>query len=285
MTGYGQTEASIANAQIKIEIRTLNSKFLDLILRLPKELTHLETEIRSLIQRELKRGKVNLQFELIKSDEDMGTEVNDALLKKYFEKYQQIANELGSNDSDLFRLALQSPDVISNKDLIVKIEWKQLEKPLLQATKSCSEFRKQEGSNLQKNIATYIESIDEKLNAIKELDPERLENIRTRINKNLNDIRERVLVDENRFEQELIYYIEKIDITEEKVRLQRHLNYFNEVMSSKESKGKKLGFISQEIGREINTIGSKANNSDVQQLVVEMKDELEKIKEQLLNIL
>lgn len=284
MTGFGQAEGTINGLSVKAEIKSLNSKFLDTNIKMSRELNHLENEVRSLLQQELKRGKVNLQLE-VSGQENEPAQINEELLKAYFKKYMSLCNELGSEHDDLFKLALHSPDVISTEGKSVDISWEELRSVLTEAIKGCQDFRTQEGASLQAKLTEYIQSIRESLGRIETLDKKRIENIRTRIGKNLDDLREKVQVDENRFEQELIYYIEKLDITEEKVRLDKHLSYFDEVINSKNSEGKKLGFISQEIGREINTIGSKANDSDIQQVVVEMKDELEKIKEQLLNIL
>ncbi len=284
MTGFGQSEGSIGTKTLKTEIKTLNSKFLDANIKLPRELSHFENDIRTLIQKELKRGKVNIQVDL-SGGEEQPAQINENLLRSYYEKYKSLSAELGENETDLFKLALHSPEVISSEENKLDVDWADMAKIFSSAIKECQAFRKQEGASLQEKLQSYIDNIQQRLSMIEPLDKLRLENIRGRITKSMEELKERVQVDENRFEQELIYYIEKIDITEEKVRLQKHLDFFGEVLGSKTSEGKKLGFISQEIGREINTIGSKANDSDMQQLVVEMKDELEKIKEQLLNIL
>jgi uncharacterized protein (TIGR00255 family) len=286
MTGFGQAISEQNGITLKVEIKSLNSKFLDLSLKIPKEISDKETEIRNTVMRTLQRGKVNLLMELTLPDQgNSAVEINEELLKSYYAKYKRIATELNETPDDLFRLALHSPDVITQQDSALEIEWSFLEGVLTKACAACQDFREKEGASLALKLAGYIDSIADKLISVQQLDGQRIENIKARIGKNLDDIRARVQVDENRFEQELIYYIEKLDITEEKVRLRRHLDYFKEVMGMEESQGKKLGFISQEIGREINTLGSKANDADIQQLVVEMKDELEKIKEQLLNIL
>lgn len=284
MTGFGQSEGVINGLTLKAEIKSLNSKFLDTNIKISRELNHLENEVRSLLQQELKRGKVNLQLE-ISGQENEPARINEELLKAYFKKYLSLSNELGAEYDNLFKLALHSPDVISTEEKSADVSWDEVRRILIEAIHGCQGFRKQEGASLQTKLTEYIQNIRVSLGRIEPLDKQRIENIRTRIGKNLDELRERVQVDENRFEQELIYFVEKLDITEEKVRLDKHLSYFDEVINSKSSEGKKLGFISQEIGREINTIGSKANDSDIQQLVVEMKDELEKIKEQLLNIL
>ncbi len=286
MTGFGQAEAEINGVLVKVELKSLNSKFLDIGCKLPKELSSRETEMRSLFQQMLKRGKINGLVEVVQTEnETKPVTINEALLKAYHEKYKRLAADLGEETKDIFKLALHSPEVISQDDEELRLEWEDVQDVFVKACEKCNAFRLEEGKSLEIKFREYISTIAKNLAAIAELDKPRIENIKRRIDKNLDEIREKVQVDENRFEQELIYYIEKLDITEEKVRLGRHLDYFLEVMNSKESEGKKLGFISQEIGREINTIGSKANDPDMQQLVVEMKDELEKIKEQLLNIL
>jgi uncharacterized protein (TIGR00255 family) len=285
MTGFGQASTELDGLTIKVEIKSLNSKFLDLFLKTPKEISDKETEIRNFVQRTLLRGKVNLQIEVISNEQrNKAQNIDEALFRVYYSKYKQLATELDDQSTELFRLALHSPDVISSQEEGPQIEWPVLEKVISQACEACQDFRKNEGQSLANKLTGYIKIIDDRLEKVKELDPQRMENIRARIGKNIDDIKSRVQVDENRFEQELIYYIEKLDITEEKVRLKRHLDYFLDVMKKEDTQGKKLGFISQEIGREINTLGSKANDADIQQLVVEMKDELEKIKEQLLNI-
>ena len=286
MTGFGQATIEHDGLTIKVEIKSLNSKFLDLFLKVPKEISDKETEIRNFIQRTLLRGKINLQIELISNEQgNKAQNIDEAVFKAYYERYQRLAIELNDPTTELFRLALHSPDVISAQEEGSDIDWSILESVLKKACSACENFRSNEGQSLAKKLTLYIQVIDDRLEKVKQQDPQRLENIRARISKNIDDIRSKVQVDENRFEQELIYYIEKLDITEEKVRLKRHLDYFLEVMTKEDTQGKKLGFISQEIGREINTLGSKANDADIQQLVVEMKDELEKIKEQLLNIL
>ncbi len=287
MTGFGLAENDSEGLHVKVEIKTLNSKFLDLNLKFPREISIKETEIRSMIGQILKRGKISAQIECTFSDvEARPVHINEKLLASYFKTFERVASELNDTPTNLFQLALHSPDVISQKESDdVRIDWPLIQATLKRACENCFEVRAKEGLVLEDKLKNYIVAIEKKLEKTEKQDQKRLTNIRSRLDKNLDEIRAKTQVDSNRFEQELIYYIGKIDITEEKVRLQRHLEYFSEVMKMKESQGKKLGFISQEIGREINTIGSKANDADIQQLVVEMKDELEKIKEQLLNII
>ena len=287
MTGFGQAEYDSNGLRIKVEIKTLNSKFLDLNLKFPREISDKETEIRSQIGQILKRGKINAQIEFSFSDDEARpVHINEKLLATYYNTYKRVAKEISDNPTNLFGLALHSPEVISQKEgEDSQIDWTLIQSTIGEACQNCHTFRTEEGSMLETKLKGYVKFIEERLERIEKLDGQRIQNIRARIDKNLDEIRTKTQIDSNRFEQELIYYIEKIDITEEKIRLQRHLDYFVEVINLKNSQGKKLGFISQEIGREINTIGSKANDADIQQLVVDMKDELEKIKEQLLNII
>lgn len=286
MTGFGSTEVESDKYRIKVEVKTLNSKFLDLSLKLPRELADKELEVKSLVGQHLKRGKVNLAVELIPlTMEEPTVKINDLLFNIYYQKFQEMAERVSANPKDLFRLALHSPDVISTDEKPADIDWSTIENTLVGALSQCNDFRKQEGSVLMGELSNYVAAIKKGLTEVAAQDPIRIKQIRERISSNLKDIEEKVQIDRNRFEQELIYYTEKLDITEEKVRLGKHLDYFVEVMKDSDAQGKKLGFISQEIGREINTIGSKANDAVIQRAVVSMKDELEKIKEQLLNIL
>ena len=287
MTGFGAANLLTDRWQIKCEIRTLNSKFLDLSYKLPKELSEFELEIKNILTNKLKRGKVSLSIEMEDQSAlaDQNIAVNEDLFKAYFEQFQRMASAVGADTSDLFRLALQSPDVLKTKEpesnkeagaLFVKV--------LNEAIDKCAGFRKQEGEALSAKLSGYIDKIEERLEQVKLRDPERVKHIKNRIDQNLQEVIGVDKIDPNRFEQEVIYYIEKLDITEEKDRLANHLSFFREILNGKESNGKKLGFVSQEIGREINTIGSKSNDATLQRYVVDMKEELEKIKEQVLNI-
>lgn len=286
MTGFGAAEATTPQHRLKVEVKTLNSKFLDVSLKLPRELADKELEVKLLLNNHLKRGKVNMVVELtpLEVTEPM-VHINEALFKSYYTRFTKMAEEVGANPKDLFRLALHAPDVITTDEAGADTEWPAVQNAIVQALDQCNEFRKQEGAALANKMRQYIESIRSLLEQVSQRDPERAAAIRERIGGNIDEIRERVQVDQNRFEQELIYYLEKLDITEEKVRLAQHLDYFLVVMNEDELQGKKLGFIAQEIGREINTIGSKANDAVIQRAVVQMKDELEKIKEQSMNIL
>ncbi|WP_286755585.1 YicC/YloC family endoribonuclease [Roseivirga sp. UBA838] len=289
MTGYGRTKGTVKGHQVDVEIRTLNSKFLDVQLKVPRLFQSKELEIRSLLSEGLTRGKLAVTIDMVQDAEaDSSNQVNHELFKKYYKEFEALAKEVNANQSDLFRLALHSPDVMNGSALDeeeLEEQWKGVKKLLAEAIVSCNNFRQQEGASLAAELANYIDSIGSFLEQVKALDPERAEAIRERILKHQKEIESSDEFDKNRFEQEMIYYIEKLDISEELVRLSNHLSYFKEVMGESDSQGKKLGFISQEIGREINTIGSKANYAPIQKLVVGMKDELEKIKEQLLNII
>ncbi|WP_420316748.1 YicC/YloC family endoribonuclease [Ekhidna sp.] len=286
MTGYGRDERTSQNLSIKTEIKALNSKFLDFSPRIPKELSDKESEIRNYITDQIKRGKVMLTIELeMSSDGDLEVQVDDARFTAYYRKFSELAANVDNHNSDLVKLALQAPDVIKQQELDPEsLPWKDIKSSIDEAISKCVSFRRQEGEALASKLAEYISNIRNGLKTVEENDADRTENIRIRLQKNLDEIKDRVQVDENRFEQELIFYLERLDITEEKVRLKQHLDYFDEVINKEEFAGKKLGFISQEIGREINTIGSKANHAEIQRTVVMMKDELEKIKEQILNI-
>lgn len=287
MTGYGRDERSSQNLLIKTEIKALNSKFLDFSPRYPKELSSKEGEIRNLITDSLKRGKVMLSIELeFADDTDLDIQVDEAKFKAYFHKFSSLADQVNGTSSELMKLALQAPDVIKQQEIDAEsLPWAEIKASLEATIDQCIAFRKNEGGTLSTKLTEYSKNIRDGLQSVEENDDSRSENIRSRIQKNLDEIRDKVQVDENRFEQELIFYMERLDISEEKVRLKQHLDYFDEVIEKEEYAGKKLGFISQEIGREINTIGSKANHAEIQRTVVMMKDELEKIKEQNLNIL
>lgn len=287
MTGYGRSERTSQNFLIKAEVRTLNSKFLDFSPRMPKELSFKEAEIRNLSSDILKRGKIMLTVDLeLAGDDSQGIQINESLFKAYFNKFKQLNDEVNGSGEGLVKLAFQAPDVIKQEELSPdELPWEDIQQTIKDALNKCVEFRKNEGSVLGEKLSEYIKHINEGLVAVEAADGNRAETIRNRLQKGLDDIREKVQVDENRFEQELIFYLERLDISEEKVRLKQHLTYFEEILKKEEAAGKKLGFIAQEIGREINTIGSKANDADIQRTVVSMKDELEKIKEQTLNIL
>ena len=287
MTGYGAATKAAGGITTNVELKTLNSKFLDVNMRIPRNLSDKELELRSVISDVLERGKVSISIDIQNEAEtQLKQKYNKELFKKYYEQLEGLAESVGAGKDELFRTALNAPDVIiTSNDQETDLDYEQVVSLLKDALNECDAFRAKEGQVLAHKLEGYIASIDGALTEVEKLDPERVARIRARIEGNLAKVVEEEGLDKNRLEQELIYYIEKLDITEEKVRLRNHLEHFSEVMSSDQSQGKKLGFISQEIGREINTIGSKANDSAIQRHVVIMKEELEKIKEQLLNVL
>ena len=288
MTGYGSASFSNEGLSINIEIKTLNSKFLDLNLRLPRSFNEKEIEVRNQVSKKLERGKVSISIDFSNDNEtEQKQTYNKELFKKYYAELRKLADSVVASDQDIFRLALASPDVIVNTgdEKIDESEWGKINGLLEEALQNCDDFRAKEGAELKGKFEGYIATIKDGLKAVTDLDPARIERVKSRIKGNLLDYVDEEGLDKNRLEQEIIYYIEKLDITEEKVRLASHLEHFSEVLDADQSLGKKLGFISQEIGREINTIGSKANDADIQRHVVTMKEELEKIKEQVLNVL
>jgi uncharacterized protein (TIGR00255 family) len=291
MTGYGLAGFENDKYVVSVEVKTLNSKFLDLSIRSPKQFSDKELEIRNLVSAILERGKVNLNLDFsYKALEEMPVVVNENLFLSYYKTYQSLAEKTQTSSPDLFKLALQSPQVLNSNvdkkaDPADTDEWETVKMAIEKALKLCDEFRMDEGNTLEGKFLENLSVIRQGLETVKTQDPERKNRIRERIKGNFRDWMEENSFDHNRLEQELIYYFEKIDITEEIVRLESHLDYFEKNLMDGDSQGKKLGFISQELGREINTIGSKANDAMIQRSVVIMKDELEKIKEQSLNIL
>ncbi|TNF43343.1 MAG: YicC family protein [Cytophagales bacterium] len=288
MTGFGVAGLENEQVVIQVEVRSLNSKFLDLSLRSPRQFSDKEPEIRTLVQNHLDRGKVNVSIEFVpKGAESLPVTINKELFKSYYQEFRTLANEVGESPVDLFKLALQSPNVINSipQEREENEDWDLVKQVLKQALLKCDGFRADEGKALFDKLNENIELIRRELGEIKIKDPIRKAKIQERIQGHFSQWMEENSFDPNRFEQELIYYFEKIDITEELVRLETHLNYFQKTMNEDAQQGKKLGFISQEIGREINTIGSKANDAEIQKHVILMKDELEKIKEQSLNVL
>lgn len=288
MTGYGQARYENDSITISAEVKTLNSKFLDTTFRLPKTLTDKENEIRNLLSEKLERGKVNTTIELVRLAGNQGqVKINEELFEQYYKQLNILAKKNEADPSEVFKIALGFPEVIVHNPLeeVADEEWKLVKSVFLEALEKCDQYRSQEGSQLEEKLLEYTNSIESLLNEVTELDPQRIVLLREKLHKSLEELPAKIESDPNRFEQELIYYIEKLDISEEKVRLQSHLSYFKETLHSPDSNGKKLNFIAQEIGREINTIGAKAYHAQIQRLVVNMKDELEKIKEQVLNIL
>lgn len=287
MTGYGKAVVALPNKSIILEIKALNSKYFDFGSRIPSLYKEKEPLIRTLLNRTLERGKIELSMLTENKGGDTVVKVNQATANAYLKQVKELQNELNlPDDPNLLSTILKMPDVLSSpiEDLDEE-EWQAIEAGLKQAAADLDAFRLGEGEVLLKDFTVRIGLIREYSLAVVPFEEPRIELLRTRFKKNLASLAEESSFDTNRFEQELIYYIEKLDITEEKVRLARHLDYFIETLNDGGANGKKLNFIAQEIGREVNTVGSKANSADIQKLVVMMKDELEKIKEQLSNIL
>ena len=286
MTGFGKSEVIIDELQINVEVKSLNSKFLDLSLKLPSAFKNLDLSVRSFVKEYLKRGKIEVMIHYEKKEASKKIIINKDQLINYYNQLSEVSNELKLKiDSDLIGYALKLPEVIQHKkDTIEEDSNGEILNAVKEACKDLNSFRKKEGNALNKELIKYVNSILENLKEINQYEKERLPKVRDKLKKAIDELNLKSQVDEKRLEQELIFYSEKLDLTEEKVRLKEHCNHF--IDSTKEfNSGKKLGFISQEMGREINTLGSKANNISIQKIVVSMKDELEKIKEQVLNVL
>ncbi|MCM4168011.1 hypothetical protein KCTC52924_01166 [Arenibacter antarcticus] len=281
MTGFGKHVIQLPTKKITIEIKSLNSKSLDLNARIPSAYRERELELRKTIASSLVRGKVDFSLYIENTGVETSSVVNEAVVRQYM---NQLGGIVSGNDMALLEIAMRMPDTMkTEREDIDKEEYKIIEETLTEALKEINTFRSEEGLVLEDDFKARLAVLKELLGKVTLMDKDRLQTIRERLEKAVSDLK--VDLDVNRFEQELIYYLEKYDITEEKVRLQNHLDYFTTTLNSEDSNGKKLAFIGQEIGREINTIGSKANYAPMQQLVVQMKDELEKIKEQMLNVL
>ncbi len=281
MTGYGKSQLQLPTKKITVEIKSLNSKNLDLNTRMPSLYRAKEIEMRRILAKNLLRGKIDFSLFIESTGDETTTVINENIVQNYIAQLQNIND---SSADDLLAIVMRLPDVLKiEKTELDENEWYSLEEIINEAIAKLKVFREDEGNVLKKDFILRIKAIKENLNGVIDIDEERLQAVRERLQAAIIEIKDSV--DDNRFEQEMIYYLEKLDITEEKVRLTNHLDYFLKELNSDISNGKKLGFISQEIGREINTIGSKANYAPMQKLVVQMKDDLEKIKEQLLNVL
>lgn len=287
MTGYGIASFDSGSNKYTVEIKSLNSKFLELSLRLPKSFAEKEFQLRNECSKQIERGKVNLTITVEKADTTISAAgIDKDLLKHYYQQLKQVSDELGEPAGNLMQLALGLPEVVKfDEETVSEDEWKIAEKTFQQALAAFQKFRQDEGKILEQDGRLRIATILKNLELVEIEEPKRVPVIRQRLDEFLAEAVGREAIDQNRFEQELIYYIDKLDITEEKIRLKAHCDYFIETLKNDDANGKKLGFISQEIGREINTLGSKANDANIQKLVVGMKEELEKIKEQLLNVL
>lgn len=282
MTGFGKAGLQLQNKKITVEIKSLNSKNLDLNTRMPSNYREMELEIRNRVAQKLEQGKVDFSLFIEITGEETTSKINVPIVKSYINQMKTVIPN--ADETELMKMAVRMPDALkTERDEIDENEWKEILKLINEALENIVNFRKNEGAVLEKEFLLRVGNINTQMNNALKFDSERIETIKTRLRNTLDELQ--VTVDENRFEQELIFYLEKYDITEERVRLENHLNYFKETLNEKESNGRKLGFISQEIGREINTMGSKSNHSEMQKLVVMMKDELEKIKEQILNVL
>jgi len=287
MTGYGKETCHVLDKKIIIEIRSLNSKQFDLNTKIPSYYKEKELFIRNLLVNKLSRGKIDFNLFVEANNGENVANINEKAISNYYSQLKQIAENLDiKEEQNWFSTLIKLPDVLkSERTVLSNEEWDEVLPSIENAINYLIVFREQDGFSMEQDITKRIYSINNLISEIEVFEEERINNIKNRILVNLAEMENKGNYDKNRFEQELIYYLEKLDITEEKVRLSNHCNYFIENMKSEESVGKKLGFISQEIGREINTIGSKANNADIQRIVVQMKDELEKIKEQLMNVL
>ena len=287
MTGFGKAVCDLPNKQVTIEIKSLNSKQLDIYARLPNIYKEKELELRNLLSRHLIRGKIEFSITYEITDTSSSTKINLPLVKDYYTQLKELGEELGEQGNEsLMQIIMRFPDALtSEKEELGDEEWNMILEKTKSAVQSIQDFRQQEGKALEGDIVERISNILALMKELESYEADRMERVREKLNSGLADIAEQEKLDPNRYEQELIYYLEKMDITEEKVRLANHCKFFGEVIENETSAGKKLGFITQEIGREINTIGSKANHSDIQRIVVQMKDELEKIKEQLMNVL
>ncbi|MFH1319074.1 MAG: YicC/YloC family endoribonuclease [Bacteroidota bacterium] len=297
MTGYGKAVHQLADKKVTVEIRSLNSKQLDLSVRLPGMYKGKEPELRSIIAKQLERGKVDCVMSFEITGEDNRERINTPVVKGYFDELTALSEDLAKKTDasaswrtasvyDYLNIIMRIPGVlIAKHDEPIKEEWKKIKISVNKAILELMDFRINEGKALEQDLIKRNLVIQDLLKEIEPYESRRIDTIKARLHKDLSSLLGNIKIDENRFEQELIYYIEKMDFTEEKVRLKTHCDYFLKTLKEPEANGKKLGFIVQEIGREINTIGSKANDADIQKIVVEMKDELEKVKEQLFNVL
>lgn len=282
MTGFGKATLQLPTKKITVEVKSLNSKGLDLNVRMPSLYREMELGLRNQIALKLERGKVDFSIFIESTAEQTSTKVNVPIVKGYMEQLKAVYAE--ADEVELMKMAIRMPDTMKiEREEIDEKDWAQIEMVIEEALQNILNFRKDEGQSLEKEFQLRIANIRQYMNEALALDHERVQTIKDRLHNAITELK--VAVDENRFEQELIYYLEKLDITEEKVRLTNHLDYFLETIKGTEANGRKLGFITQEMGREINTMGSKSNHAQMQKLVVQMKDELEKIKEQLLNVL
>ncbi|WP_100842888.1 YicC/YloC family endoribonuclease [Flavobacterium sp. 5] len=282
MTGFGKATLQLPTKKITVEVKSLNSKGLDLNVRMPSLYREMELGLRNQIALKLERGKVDFSIFIESTAEQTSTKVNVPIVKAYIKQLREVYAD--ADETELMKMAVRMPDTMKiEREEIDENDWAQIQTAIEEALQNILNFRRDEGQSLENEFQLRIGNIRQYMNEALALDPERVQAIKDRLQTAIAELK--VNVDENRFEQELIYYLEKLDITEEKVRLTNHLDYFLETIKGTEANGRKLGFITQEMGREINTMGSKSNHAQMQKLVVQMKDELEKIKEQVLNVL
>lgn len=282
MTGFGKASLQLPTKKITVEIKSLNSKGLDLNTRMPSVYREMELGLRNQLSQRLERGKIDFSLYIEITGEETSSKINVPIVKGYINQMKAVIPN--ADETELMKMAVRMPDALkTERDEIDENEWKEIQSVIDEAIANIAQFRVDEGVSLEKEFLHRIANIMTLMNDAVAYDAERVETVKTRLRTALDELQ--ATVDENRFEQELIFYLEKYDITEEKVRLENHLNYFIETLAGTEANGRKLGFITQEMGREINTMGSKSNHAEMQKLVVMMKDELEKIKEQVLNVL
>ncbi|MFZ4455697.1 MAG: YicC/YloC family endoribonuclease [Bacteroidales bacterium] len=286
MTGFGKAVAELSSKKVTVEIKSVNSKQLDLSTRISSIYREKEMEIRNELSQQLERGKIDLSIYVESIGKEVSTQINQSVVEAYIRQITEIAENTGiALPEDWFSVVLRMPEVLKAEvQTLDEEEWSVVHATLMEAVAQFNEFRQQEGAGLQRMFMQKIESIASLLKEVEPYDAERIEKVKSRLQEAISKL-ENVDYDRNRFEQELIFYIEKLDVNEEKHRLSHHLNYFIETIETGKGQGKKLGFITQEIGREINTLGSKSNHAEMQKIVVKMKDELEQIKEQVLNVL
>lgn len=285
MTGYGKCSKEVNGKKLTIEVRTLNSKGLDVNLKTPSMYREKENELRNLISQKLDRGKIDFWLNQEDLGESTSVKIDAALVKSYYNQLKQIGSDL-KTETDWMQIIFRMQDVVKPADMeITEKEWSGIAAVAVEALDNCMNFRRSEGEQLQIALAEHIKNIEKLMVDVAPYETDRVVRLKERLLKNLDDSLKDGKIDKDRFEQEIIFYLEKLDITEEKTRLKSHLEYFVETMKAEGFNGRKLNFIGQEMGREINTLGSKANDSNIQKLVVLMKDELEKIKEQVLNVL
>ncbi len=282
MTGFGKATLQLPNKKITVEIKSLNSKGLDLNTRMPSVFREMELSLRNQLSARLERGKIDFSLYIEATGEETSSKINVPIVRGYINQMKAVIPN--ADETELMKMAVRMPDALkTERDEIDEDDWKKIQTVIDEALQNIAQFRKDEGVSLEREFLHRIANIVTLMNNAVSYDAERVETVKTRLRTALDELKENV--DESRFEQELIFYLEKYDITEEKVRLENHLNYFIETLAGTEANGRKLGFITQEMGREINTMGSKSNHTEMQKLVVMMKDELEKIKEQVLNVL